>query len=73
MARVEAERLAAQIAAHPQACMRSDREALYRGLDLPLSEAMALEFQLGMNVIMSGETVSGAQQFSMGKGRHGRF
>ena len=72
-ARVEAERLAAQIAGHPQVCMRSDREALYRGLDLPLSEAMALEFQLGMNVIVSGETVSGAQQFSEGKGRHGRF
>jgi enoyl-CoA hydratase len=72
-ARVEAERLAAQIAGHPQVCMRSDRNALYRGLELPLSEAMALEFQLGMNVIMSGETVSGAQQFSAGKGRHGRF
>ena len=53
--------------------MRSDRESVYRGSDLPLDEAMALEFQMGMNVITSGETVEGAIQFSQGKGKHGKF
>lgn len=72
-ARQAAEKLAAQIAAHPQACMRSDRESAHRGFDLPLDEAMALEFRMGMKVILSGETVAGARQFSGGKGRHGKF
>ncbi len=71
--RQEAENLAAQLAEHPQICMRSDRESVYRGSDLPLDEAMALEFQMGMNVITSGETVEGAIQFSLGKGKHGKF
>jgi enoyl-CoA hydratase len=72
-ARQAAEKLAAQIAAHPQICMRSDRESVHRGYDLPLDEAMALEFQMGMKVIRSGETVVGARQFGGGKGRHGKF
>jgi len=72
-ARQAAEKLAAQIAAHPQVCMRSDRESAHRGFDLPLDEAMALEFRMGMKVILSGETVAGARQFSGGKGRHGKF
>jgi len=33
--RQEAENLAAQLAEHPQICMCSDREAVYRGFDLP--------------------------------------
>ena len=71
--RQEAENLAAQLAEHPKICMRSDRESVYRGFDLPLDDAMALEFQMGMNVITSGETVEGAIQFSLGKGKHGKF
>ena len=72
-ARRAAETLASQIAAHPQVCMRSDRESAHRGCDLPLGEAMALEFQMGMRVIRSGETVTGARQFSGGRGKHGKF
>jgi len=72
-AREAAESLAAQIAAFPQFCMRSDREALYGGFDLPWEEAMALEFQLGMRVIASGETAAGAQRFRAGEGKHGSF
>ncbi len=71
--REQAELLAAGIAAFPQQCMRSDREAVYRGFEMELSSAMALEFRLGMKVIGSGETVQGASRFSTGKGRHGEF
>jgi enoyl-CoA hydratase len=71
--REEAERLAEEIASFPQRCMRSDREAAYRGLDMEFGEALALEFTLGLRVIESGETVEGASRFSDGKGRHGKF
>jgi enoyl-CoA hydratase len=53
--------------------MRSDREALYSGFDLPFEEAMALEFRLGVKVIESGETAAGAQRFAAGEGKHGIF
>jgi len=72
-AREEAEKLAAQLAEFPQACLRSDREALYRGFGLPLDEAMELEYRLGMRVLASGETLNGAKRFSGGEGKHGRF
>lgn len=72
-AREEAEKLAAQIAEFPQVCMRSDREAVYRGFNMDFDAAMELEFRLGMNVINSGETVKGASQFVKGSGRHGVF
>jgi enoyl-CoA hydratase len=72
-AREEAERLAEQIAAFPQACMRSDREGLYRGMGMGLPEALALEFELGLRVIASGETVDGAKRFAAGEGKHGTF
>lgn len=69
-ARVEAEKLAAQIAEFPQNCMKSDREAVYRGLNQEFHEAMQLEFSLGVKVIESGETKEGAANFTKGKGRH---
>jgi len=72
-ARTEAEKLAAQIAAFPQVCMRSDREAACRGFDLSLDEAMELEFRLGLKVIQSGETQAGAKRFMGGEGKHGAF
>jgi enoyl-CoA hydratase len=70
-AREEAEALATRIAAFPQACLRNDRQAVYRGFDLPMDEAMTLEFRLGMDVISSGETQAGAKRFSQGIGKHG--
>ncbi len=65
-ARREAEKLAEKIAAYPQICMRSDREAAYRGFDLPFDQAMKLEFDLGMRVVESGETLRGATRFTKG-------
>jgi len=72
-AREEAEALAAQLAALPQCCLRSDRQAVYRGFDLPIDEALVLEFQQGMEVISSGEPQAGARRFAEGIGKHGRF
>ena len=68
-AREEAEKLAEKIAAWPQICMRSDREAVYAGFDIPFDQAMKQEFEKGMQVVQSGETVEGATRFSKGIGR----
>jgi enoyl-CoA hydratase len=65
----EARKLAEKIAAFPQLCMRSDRLAALEGFSMDFDAAMALEFEKGMNVIFSGETVNGAQRFVQGKDR----
>ncbi|MBW2649174.1 MAG: crotonase/enoyl-CoA hydratase family protein [Deltaproteobacteria bacterium] len=72
-AKEEAEKLAFEIDDFPQRCMRSDREAVYRGFDMSFDKAMKIEFQLGLRVISSGETETGAGQFAAGTGRHGKF
>jgi enoyl-CoA hydratase len=65
--------LAREIASHPQLCMRSDRRSAIEQWGLVEEEAMRKELQLGLETIASGETVSGAQRFSEGTGRHGVF
>ncbi|MFZ5632285.1 MAG: crotonase/enoyl-CoA hydratase family protein [Bacillota bacterium] len=72
-AREEAEKLAAKLAEFPQICMRSDRQAVYRGLNMDFESAVKLEFSLGLQVIASGETERGAERFVRGSGRHGKF
>jgi enoyl-CoA hydratase len=72
-ARAAAEALAAEIARFPQATMRGDRESAYASLDLPLDQALANEFRLGMTSLSTGEAAQGAESFSTGRGRHGRF
>ena len=69
----EAEELAARIVEFPSLCMRSDRKAAYMGYNLEFDKAMKLEYEMGMEVIDSGETIAGATDFSKGKGRHGQF
>lgn len=69
----EAEKLALQIAAHPQACMRNDRRSAYEQWNLPEAEAIANEFRHGLATLRSGETVAGAARFTQGVGRHGQF
>jgi enoyl-CoA hydratase len=71
--RAAAEALAAEIARFPQACMRSDRLSAYEQWDLGVEEALANEFRRGLGVVVSGETLSGAERFSSGAGRGGRF
>ena len=72
-ARAQAVALAKQIAAFPQACMRADRLSALRQWDLDEEAAIANEMRGGLEVIASGETLSGAKRFASGAGRHGAF
>lgn len=63
--------LAHEIAALPQGCMRRDRQSSYEQFDLTLAAALANETALGLETIMSGETLAGASRFTSGAGRHG--
>jgi enoyl-CoA hydratase len=65
--------LALEIRQFPQLCLRNDRLSAYEQWDLPHAAAMANEFQRGMSVVQSGETVAGASRFADGAGRHGAF
>ncbi|WP_433687691.1 crotonase/enoyl-CoA hydratase family protein [Micromonospora carbonacea] len=69
-ARAEAERLAAEIARHPQACLRNDRAAVLAGANLPEPEALAVELAYGAASLAAGAT-AGAARFAAGAGRHG--
>jgi len=70
--RSAAEKLAADLAEFPQLCLNSDRLSAYEQFDLTFSEAMANEFSRGQYALRH-EATSGAQRFSSGAGRHGRF
>ena len=65
--------LAKQISRFPQGCLRSDRMSCYEQWSLAMNKALSQEFAKGMQVVKSGETRSGAQQFHRGKGRGGGF
>jgi enoyl-CoA hydratase len=69
-ARAEAERLAAEIARHPQTCLRNDRAALLANAGLPEPEAMATELAFGMESLIT-DAMRGAARFTAGAGRHG--
>jgi len=53
--------------------MRSDRLSSYEQWSLPYEEAMRNELRRGESILSSGESVSGAQRFAAGQGRHGSF
>ncbi|OJJ21216.1 enoyl-CoA hydratase [marine bacterium AO1-C] len=72
-AREEAEKLAKQIAAFPQVCLRNDRLSTYEQFGLNIEEALHREFQLGKQTLESGEAFDGAARFTKGKGRNGSF
>lgn len=65
--------LAHTIAGFPQAALRNDRQAVYEGLGLPLSEGLRVEARLGARTMASGEATAGARAFREGKGRGGTF
>ncbi|MBI9075912.1 MAG: crotonase/enoyl-CoA hydratase family protein [Desulfatibacillum sp.] len=67
--RQAAEELAERISRFPQNCMRSDRLALLEGFDMDFDKAMEMEFQMGLKVIISGETQAGAKRFVKGQDR----
>ena len=70
--RVEAEKLARELAAFPQVCLRNDRRSAYEQHGLALDEALRREFELGLQSLKAG-ALEGAQRFAGGAGRHGRF
>jgi enoyl-CoA hydratase len=70
-ARAAAEELARQIAAFPQACVRSDRRSVYDAFGRDELSALAGEFAHGHTVL--AEAAAGAARFAAGEGRHGTF
>jgi enoyl-CoA hydratase len=71
-ARETAVKLAHQIAAFPQACLRGDRKSAIEQFDLPFEQAIANEFKHGLRSLEK-EAETGAARFAKGAGRHGRF
>jgi len=53
--------LAEQIADSPPAAVSADRASVYRGLGLPLEQALAAEFAHGLEAVIEG--VAGARRF----------
>jgi len=72
-AREVAEKLAGEIAAFPQSCMRHDRLSAYQQWDMSYADAMANEFTHGVAAMVGGGAVAGAARFASGKGRGGSF
>jgi len=63
--------LAADLARFPQGCLRSDRLSSYEQWSLTTDDALHNETRRGLEVIRSGETLTGARRFAAGQGRHG--
>jgi enoyl-CoA hydratase len=63
--------LAQQLAKFPQRTMLADRMNAYEQWDLPLSEALHLEWERSKHRIADG--LEGATRFAGGAGRHGQF
>lgn len=71
--RLEAEKIAKQIAGFPQICMRNDRLSAYDQFGLDIKSAMQNEFTHGLKTLDSGEYLRGSKAFLQGKGKHGKF
>jgi len=71
--REKAEQLAKEIAEFPPICMRNDRLSFYTQFGKSLEDAMKIEFEFGLKTLDSGEYLKGSEQFTLGKGKHGKF
>lgn len=69
-ARAAAEQLAAELAGHPQTCLRNDRAAVLATAALPEPAALATELTYGMESL-AADAAAGAARFAAGAGRHG--
>ena len=67
----EAIALAREIAARPQAALRSDRWSSYEQWSLPLAEALHGEYLQGMETLASGEMFGGLERYASGDWRKG--
>ncbi|SNS76490.1 crotonase/enoyl-CoA hydratase family protein [Pseudomonas segetis] len=65
-------KLAKEIAAFPQQCLRADRQSAYLQWDNELAQALINEGAGGYPIVFS-EAIEGAEHFVKGSGRHGRF
>lgn len=70
-AREAAERLAAELAALPQACMRNDRLSALNSEQLSEDAALAAEFAYGQASLNDPALARGLTSFRAGAGRHG--
>lgn len=66
-------KLAEQLAAFPQTCLRQDRLSSYEQWGMTASEALKNEYRRGWTVLESNEAREGATRFASGEGRHGKF
>ena len=67
-----AQRLARELAAFPQTCLRNDRRSVLFQAGQSEPDALAFEFSIGRESIIA-DGVDGAAQFAGGAGRHGLF
>ena len=67
-----AQELAAELAAFPQVCLRSDRASVLDAEGLGETAALASEFAHGQ-AALAAEATDGAARFTSGAGRHGSF
>lgn len=70
-ARAAAEKLALELAALPQDCLRSDRMSAIEGMSLAFGDAMANEFRHGLQVLEGPGVIEGVSRFRGGAGRGG--
>ncbi len=66
-------RLAHELAGFPQRCLTSDRLSAYEQWSPSYEDALRNELRRGVEVVESGETVTGATSFARAQGRHGAF
>lgn len=65
--------LAETLARLPQTCMRSDRRSAHEQWTMPLQDALLHETELGLEVIRSGETVSGLGRWASKEWAYSEF
>ncbi|MCC7089925.1 MAG: crotonase/enoyl-CoA hydratase family protein [Dehalococcoidia bacterium] len=66
-------KLAEQLAAFPQTCLRQDRLSSYEQWGMAIGDALKNEYRRGLTVLESNEAREGAARFASGEGRHGKF
>jgi enoyl-CoA hydratase len=64
--------LAHQLTQFPQTCLNNDRLSAYEQFGLSLDDALANEFERGLESMDAG-ALEGAKRFADGAGRHGEF
>jgi enoyl-CoA hydratase len=68
-----ASELAHALATFPQNGLRADRMSIYEQWALSWEDARRNELKHGLQVLASGESRAGAQRFTSGEGKHGKF